>query len=182
MRYLLAALVLVTGCYGESVRPPREPRERPGPEGTDLAVDPEIHKLGATSVPSTFRTRPAAKTIEWAPISTEEGAAYAGGAVVVDRIFRDDADDLYGVRVRLKNKADKDLNLEYLIRFYSRSGVQLAASEGGVGASERWKPFTIESYKTAVVHDSARIGGADGFRLHIRTAGAAGDGSSEGKK
>ncbi len=181
MRYLIATLLALTGCYGESVRPPREPRESAGPEGTDLTVDPAVHRLGGTSSDSFTRLRPAAKTIDWEKTGTEEGAAYAGGAVVVDRVVREDADDLFGVRVRLKNTTDKPLDLEYLVRFHTRSGGRVAGYHGGVGVSEQWKAFTIEPYRTTVVDDFARVGGAEGFRLFVR-APAKGDGAPDSKK
>src|SRR5437762_13248024 len=102
MRYTLLALLLAAGCSNESIHPPDEWREEAGPEGTDVNIDPA--KLNnPTSELGTDRVRPIAKTIEWLPIGTEEGASYADESLVVERILRDDADNNYAVRVRLKN-------------------------------------------------------------------------------
>src|SRR5437773_9172588 len=102
MRYVLALVIAagIAGCTSESIRPGPEWREEAGPEGTEVNIDPA--KLdNPTSELGTDRVRPIAKTIEWLPIGTEEGATYCDEAVVVERILRDDAENNYAVRVRL---------------------------------------------------------------------------------
>src|SRR5687767_9379955 len=119
MRHALIALSAVAfiGCYGESIHPPDYPREEAGDEGTEVAIDPEILDQIQTAELGTDRTRGIAKTIEWTGISTEVGVTYHDDALTVDRILRDDADNQYGVRVRLKNSSKNVVKGEYLIRF-----------------------------------------------------------------
>ena len=172
MRYAIVALVFAVGCYGESIHPPGEPPREPGSEGTEVIIDPNLYDSIKTSELDTEKVRPIAKTIEWPGISTEAGATYRGDAVVVDHIFRDDSDNSYGVRVRVKNTTPQLLKLEYLIKFYSRDGARLAGWAGGIGATERWQGFVVEPLRHEVVTDSCKVIGAEGFRLFIRAKGA----------
>ncbi len=174
----LALVLLAAGCYGESVRAPDEPQDEPGPEGTEVTIDPRVYEI-RTSELGTDRTRPIAKTIEWPGISTQAGDAYHEGAVVVDHIFRDDSDDNYAVRVRLKNTTRNALKLEFLIRFYTRTGGQVLSYVGHAGAEERWSGVVVEPLRHAVVTDFARVHGAEGFRLFLRGTGSKLDGSPD---
>jgi len=185
MRHALWALVLLaggstlfaTGC-GESIHPPDEWAEEAGPEGTDVHIDPA--KLNnPTSELGTDRIRPIAKTIEWLPIGTEEGATYADEALIVDRILRDDADNNYAVRVRLKNTTKDVQKAKWIIRFYTRHGAQIAGYVGGIGSQEKWQGVVVEPFGYATISDFARVMGADGFRLYVKGAGGSADGSPD---
>jgi hypothetical protein len=173
MKYAGVALsaFLFAGCYGESVHPPDYPREQAGDEGTEVAIDPAFDDALRTSELGTDRTRGIAKTIEWTGISTEIGTTYQDDAVAVDRIFRDDADNQFGVRVRLKNSTKNVVKVDYLIRFYTRQGGQILGYAGAGGSEERWKAILLEPFGTAVAGDFARVLGAEGFRLFVRKAG-----------
>lgn len=186
MRYALAFLLIAAGastlvlggCGGESIHPPDEWREEPGPGGTELDLDPA--KLNnPTSELGTDRVRPIAKTIEWLPIGTEEGATYNDEALTVDRILRDDADNNYAVRVRLKNSTKDVQKVQWLIRFYNRHGAQIAGYVGGVGSGERWQGAVVEPFGYTTVSDFARVMGAEGFRLYVKGAGGSTDGSPD---
>lgn len=178
MRYALIALTAsaFVGCYGESVRPPDYPREEAGDEGTEVAIDPEILDRIQTAELGTDRVRGIAKTIEWTGISTEVGASYHDDALTVDQIFRDDADNQYGVRVRLKNSTKNVVKGEYLVRFYNRQGGQILGYNGVGGKDERWTGFVADPFGGAVVGDFARVMGAEGFRLFVRKAGSKDEG------
>jgi hypothetical protein len=177
MRYACLALLFVAGC-GDSIKPGDEWQQEAGNEGTTVEIDPAMLN-NPTSELGTDRTRGIAKTIEWLPISTEEGATYHDDAVVVDRILRDDAENNYGVRVRLKNTTKDVQKLQWLVRFYTRHGSQIAGYAGGVGAGEKWQGAMIDPFGYATVSDFARVMGADGFRLFVRGAGAKTDGSPD---
>ena len=178
MRHTLWALILLAGCGGDSIHPPDEWREEAGPEGTDVNIDPA--KLNnPTSELGTDRVRAIAKTIEWLPIGTEEGATYSDEALVVDRILRDDAENNYAVRVRLKNTSKEVQKAQWLIRFYNRQGAQISGYVGGIGAGERWQGVVLEPYGYATVSDFARVMGAEGFRLYVKGAGGSADGSPD---
>ncbi|HLY10979.1 MAG TPA: hypothetical protein VKW04_16885 [Planctomycetota bacterium] len=177
MRYAFLAVLFVAGC-GESIRPGDEWEQEAGSEGTTVHIDPAMLN-NPTSELGTDRTRGIAKTIEWMPISTEDGVTYGDDAVVVERILRDDADNNYGVRVRLKNTTKDVRKLQWLIRFYSRHGSQIAAYVGGIGTTEKWQGAVIEPYGYTTVSDFARVMGADGFRLFVKTAGSSADGTPD---
>jgi hypothetical protein len=177
MRYAFVALLFVAGC-GDSIRPGSEWPQQAGPEGTEVDIDPA--KLNnPTSELGTDRTRGIAKSIEWAPISTEEGSTYRDDAIVVDRILRDDAENNFAVRVRLKNTTKEVVKLQWLVRFYTRGGSQIGGYYCGMGASEKWQGAVIEPYGYATVSDFARIIGADGFRLYVKGSGSNQDGSPD---
>jgi hypothetical protein len=178
MRYALIALTAVAfiGCYGESVHPPPYPSEEAGPEGTEVAIDPEILDQVRTAELGTERVRGIAKTIEWTGISTEVGVTYHEDALTVDHIFRDDADNQYGVRVRLKNSSKNVVKGEYLIRFYTRQGGQILGYKGVGGGQERWTGIVFDPFGVAVADDFARVSGAEGFRLFLRKGGSKDEG------
>ncbi len=178
MRYAMFALVLVAGgCYGESVTAPEDPVDEPGPEGTEVEIDPAVYDNPRTAELDTEKLRPIAKTIEWPGISTEEGSTYLGDALVVDRISRDDSDGSYGIRVRLKNSTRQVVRGQWIVRFYTRQGGHLAGYVGGIGSQERWQGVVVEPFKTAVVTDFSRVIGAEGFRLFVKGgAGSNADG------
>jgi len=170
--------LLTAGCYGESVRPPDEIQDEAGPEGTEVKLDPKVYEI-QTSELGTNQTHPIAKTIEWAGISSQVGDSYHDEAVVLDHVYRDDSDNNYGVRVRLKNTTRNVLKLEFLIRFYTRSGGQVMSYVGHAGVEERWTGAVIEPLKYAVLTDFARVQGAEGFRLFLRGTGSKLDGSPD---
>ena len=172
MRYAIFALVFAVGCYGESVHPPDEPGVQPGPEGSEVVIDPNLYDGLRISELDTEKIRPIAKTIEWPGVSTDVGESYRNDAVVVDQIFRDDSDNNYGVRVRVKNTTKEILKLEYLIRFYNRDGARLASWVGGIGQQERWQGLVAEPLRHVLLTDFCKVMGAEGFRLSVRGAGA----------
>jgi hypothetical protein len=177
MRYATLALLFAAGC-GESIHPNDEWRQEAGSEGTTVHIDPAMLN-NPTSELGTDRTRGIAKTIEWVPISTEEGTTYGDDAIVVERILRDDAENNYGVRVRLKNTTKDVQKLQWLIRFYTRHGSQIAGYYGGLGATEKWQGAVIEPYGYTTVSDFARVMGADGFRFFVKSAGSNPDGTPD---
>jgi hypothetical protein len=169
----------VASCSGESIHPGKEWREEAGDEGTEVDIDPA--KLNnPTSELGTERVRGIAKTIEWLPIGTEEGATYCDDALVVDRILRDDAENNYGVRVRLKNTSKNVVKLKWILRFYTRQGAQIAGYAGGLGkGGEQWQGAVAEPFGYVTVSDFARVMGAEGFRLYITGAGGNADGTPD---
>ena len=186
MRHKILALFVLaggttlagTGCNSESIHPPGEWREEAGSEGTEVNIDPA--KLNnPTSELGTDRVRPIAKTIEWLPIGTEEGATYGDEKLTVDRILRDDAENNYAVRVRLKNATKDVVKVKWIVRFYNRQGAQIAGYAGGLGKDERWQGAVVEPYGYVTISDFARVMGAEGFRLYITGGGGSTDGTPD---
>ena len=70
----------------------------------------------------------------------------------MDRILRDDADNNYAVRVRLKNTT-KDV--------------------------QKWQGAVVDPFGYATISDFARVMGAEGFRLYVRGAAGSADGSPD---
>jgi len=171
--------LFASGCYGESVHAPDYPQDEPGPEGTDVQADPALYDKVITDELDTQRTRPIAKTIEWPGISTETGESYLGDALVVERILRDDSDNSYAIRIRLKNTSKQVVKAECLIRFFTQSGGQIASYVGGIGAQERWTGVVAEPFGVVTVTDFARVIGAEGFRLYVRGHGGKSDGKPD---
>jgi len=181
MKRALLALVPIfaLGCSGESVNSGDYPRDEAGDEGTDVAIPAETYEKPSISEFGTNRTRGIAKTIEWAGISTDEGTTYLGDAVAVDRIFREDAENFYAVRVRLKNTGKTPVKGEYLVRFYTRTGMRILGYIGVGGTEERWTGFHLEPFGSIVVNDFCRVSGAEGFRLAVRGAGSKDEGTPD---
>ena len=163
MRYAILALLFVAGC-GDSIRPGDEWAQQAGSEGTEIDIDPA--KLNnPTSELGTDRTRGI--------------ATYSDDAVVVDRILRDDADNNFGVRVRLKNTTKNVVKVQWLVRFYTRSGSQIGGYYCGLGSTEKWQGAVLDPFGYATVSDFARVIGADGFRLYVKGAGSKEDGTPD---
>ena len=180
MRALLALIpVLAVGCSGDSLSSGDYPRDEAGDEGTDVAIPAETYEKPSISEFGTNRVRGIAKTIEWPGISTDEGTSYLNDAVVVDRIFREDAENFYAVRVRLKNTGKTAVKGEYLVRFYTRQGERILGYIGVGGTEERWSGFHLEPFGSIVVNDFCRVSGAEGFRLAVRGAGSKTDGNPD---
>jgi hypothetical protein len=176
---LLTLGLFAAGCTGDSISSGDYPREEAGPEGTDVAIPAETYEKPSISEFGTHKTRGIAKTIEWPGISTDEGTSFLGDTVVVDRIFREDAENFYAVRVRLKNPTKTPVKGEYLVRFYTRQGERVLGYIGVGGQEERWTGFVIEPFGSVVVNDFCRVSGAEGFRLAVRGAGSKGDGTPD---
>lgn len=150
-----------------------------GSGGGELKVDQAVYDSVRTGEMGTEGTRGIAKTIEWQRTGTELGATYLGGAVAVDKILRDDAEDFYGVRVRLQNRRGEPQVLQWRIRFYSLKGEPLMGLNHD-GTDTVWRSSCIEPHEYVTVTDSCRLKGAVAFRLFVRAAGSEGEGSADG--
>ncbi len=153
-----------------------------GPQAPDLTTDDFTYQIQTseellevqTSELGTDKIHDRAKTIEWANISTDAGTRYLGGSILVDRVLRYDAANLYGVKVRLKNTTTEPLAFEYQVRFFDADGIWL------IGLRDPWKQIAIEPFRLRTLKASARRTGAVGFRVHIRAAGGDGNGDPDG--
>lgn len=182
MRYALFAAFLAAGCYGGSLGWEDYPLEDVSPEENPVEWDPALLDQFSTAEHGTEKMRPVSRTIDWPVMGPEQGkTTYAAGSVMVDRILRQEADNSYGVRVRLKNTTGDVKKLEYHVQFYTRSGERFHGTLGLSGTQDRWKPFVLDPYRTAEVADFCRVIGAEGFQLAVRAQGDTGDGSPQGK-
>jgi len=160
-RIAVALAVAAAGCRagGEEPPPPQ-------------LVDPAAYEHPHTSELDTHLLRDMAKTIEWQKIGPELGDTYLGGTVAVDRVLRDDAANFYGVRVRLANRKNEPLPIQWRVEFVS------AQEETRVGFTvlgpddEGWRGAVLDPLGTAAVTDTCRVKGAVGFRLFVRAPGS----------
>lgn len=145
-----------------------------------LLVDPTIYDHPHTSELGTHRTRGMSKTIEWQAIGTEEGATYMGGAVGVDRILRHDADNFFGVRVRLAARKNQAIPVEWRVAFYAADGLRLIGFNQLDEKDDGWRRAVLPPFGFAEVTDSCRVKGAIGFRLFVRAPGSKDEGVRDG--
>ncbi len=132
-------------------------------EKVDLSKD--LDALESGSDWGNDRSGIVSKTVEWSSVSTPAQASFLGRTVVIDQVRRDDADDFYGIRIRLGNRTATTVALEYLFRFYDSNGQALASLHEG------YRPVSLTPRGTDSVFDSARSRGAVGFRLFLRKRG-----------
>lgn len=106
--------------------------------------------------------------------SSSRGMTYLGKVLRVDEVLPQEADDTYGVKIRLRSETGSPLTAQYKIRFTSADGVMIRGQRRG------WTVFVIEPYRYAAINDSARVRGAVGFRLAVRRAGSDDSGAPDG--
>ena len=153
-----------------------------GPEAAPLTTDDFTYQIETsedllelrTSEIGTDKIHDRSKTVEWANISTDAGTRYLGGTIVIDRVLRYDAANLYGVKVRLKNTTAKPLAAEYQVRFFAADGTWL------IGLRDPWKRIALDPFRLRTLKASARRTGAVGFRLHLRAPGSDDSGEPDG--
>ncbi len=177
--YVWFAAVLAAGCGGGSALDDEYPTEQPSSTDTQFTVDPSIYENPHTSELGTNRTRGIAKTIDWQKTGTETGTAYCAGAAVVDQVLRDDAENFYGVRIRLKNTKSGAQAFQWRIYFFNIKGEAMLGFNHDEKEAPSWKSVHVDSLGYATVTDSCRLRGAVSFRLFVRQGGN-GDGMPDG--
>lgn len=150
-----------------------------GSTDLSLEVDPIIYEMPATRDHGTDRIRGLAKVIDWQNVSTLRGTTYAAGNVEVDAIWRDDAEDYHGVRIRLKSRTKAPVNVEWRIEFYAQNGERLIGLNDTLGEETVWSKASLEGLHYYTATNTCRIKGAVGFRLFLRAAGTTGDGAPD---
>lgn len=181
MRHLVWALLplLVPACGRRHLDIPDEPIEPAYSDGL-VDVDPSIYASMKTSELGTERTRGIAKTIEWQKSGTELGTTYCGGAVVVEKVLRDDAENFFGVRVRMENRRNEKHTLQWRLQFYNAKGEPLIGFIHNEVNEPVWKSIVLPPLGFETVTDSCRLKGAVAFRLFVRKGGANDDGLPDG--
>lgn len=169
--WVIPGLVIFASCVPAAPQsdtriPPEQQAARPAIEiKRDESMQPS---------PWDFPPEPnVAKTIDWYPMSTKEGSNYVGGSVVIDKIFRQDAEDIFTVDVRLKNNQEQSVSGEYRIEFFDQKGTRL------LGLKRDWEPFIVEPLGLKVVSNTSIVKGAVGFKVFIRAKGSTGEGEPE---
>lgn len=152
------------------------------PDPTPPDFDPMMYEGTEPYELDPGTTRPAAKTVDWPEGGSEEGETWLGGRIVLDAVFRHDADDFFGVRLRLKNRTEAGARIEWKIAFYDADGRRLIGLQDFNGDQEVFRPAALDPLDTLVISNASRLRGATTFRLFVRAGGAINAGLPDGEK
>ncbi len=177
----IAILAAIVGCRrkGDFAYDAYEQYDEPvGDYDPTMMIDPACYDMVKTSELGT-EWRGRAKSVDWQYGSIEEGTTYLGGTLKVDRILRNDADNLFDVSIRLRNTDSNPVKVEWKIALYSSDGTRIAGLTDWIGDKETWHNASIDARGFASVSNGARVKGASVFRLHVRRSGASDEGLPE---
>lgn len=166
---LAAAAVALSGCesgpedspYGEPI-----PVEATGDEAAAETTDVLLDRIEKVSDLGVSRLHDPSKTVAWREGSTGVGQTYLDGAVRVEHIVRQDADNHFGARVRLQNTSKDSVTFEWRITFSSEKGAPVGALDSD------WKSVQLERMGLTSVGTAASTRGAVGFTLEVRPPSA----------
>jgi len=163
---LFAALVFA-GCENapEYYIPP--PEAAPVHDGDSATTAELINRNLRTTDLGVGRLKDPAKTVGYAPGSTEPGEKLLDGALIVDHVTREDADNHFGVTVCLfNNREDAAASFEWRIAFFNDKSVQVTSLHPD------WKARSIDSKRWGCVSNSATVRGATRFKVEVRAPGS----------
>lgn len=162
----VAALVLA-GC-GSSPENYIDPESSaPAIESDSASTAELIDRNIRTTDLGVGRLKDPAKTVGYAPGSTEPGEKLLDGMIVVDQVTRQDADNHFGVTVCLfNNREDAATTVEWRIAFFNSKGAEVSSLNPG------WKTRCIDAKRWAAVSNSATVRGATTFKVEARAPGS----------
>lgn len=167
---LVLGLLVLAGCGSaaeESLIVTDEHAIAVTPEGEGATTAELLEKIERTSDLSVGRRRDPAKTVGYAQGSTAAGESFLDGAVWVDHVTREDADNHFGTTLRLfNNKSDGPVSFEWRIVFMNGKGAAVPSLRSD------WKPISVEAKRWASVANFATVRGAVTFRFEARPGGA----------
>ena len=152
----------------------REPEKKLSEPSTPIKSPEGLYEGVHSAELSIEKLRPESKTIEWRDISTREHTTFMSSSIEVDKIFRSDTDDLYGVRVRLRNLTGQHMHCEFKINFYDEKGNKL------ISVANDWTKVFVEAHDYETIYDYCKVKGAIGFILHLKKSGTNADGMQDG--
>lgn len=162
----VAALVLA-GCQNAPEDYVAAPEGAPAAEIDPASTAELINRNIKTTDLGVGRLKDSAKTVGFAAGSTERGDKMLDGALVVEHVAREDADNHFGVTVCVFNtRDDAAAAFEWRIAFFNDQGVEVTSLNQG------WKARSIESKRWGNVSNSATVRGASRFKLEVRAPGA----------
>jgi uncharacterized protein YcfL len=167
---LALGLLVLAGCGSspeESLVVSDYPAAAVSPEGDTATTAELLEKIERTSELGVGRRKDPAKTVGYAEGSTAAGESFLDGAVWVDHVTREDADNHFGVTLRLfNNKSDAPVTFEWRVAFLNAKGDAVPSLRSD------WKPVTIEAKRWVSVANFATVRGAVIFRFEARQGGA----------
>lgn len=164
---VLAAAVLA-GCQNtpENYIEPVQPTAPV--ESDDASMAELINRNLKTTEINVSRLKDPAKTVGYAAGSTEVGEKLLDGALVVEHVTRQDADNHFGVTVTVfNNRDDGSASFEWRIAFFNPQGVELSSLQ------REWKGKALGAKSWGTVSNSATVSGATTFKLEARPPQAA---------
>lgn len=156
---VLAASILA-GC-GSAPENYIEPEYAPATDGDSTSMAELLDNNVRTGDPNVSRLKDPAKTIGYAAGSTEIGERFLDGALIVDQVTRQDADNHFGVTVCLFNNRDDAAVFEWRIVFFNARGAE-------VKSLNDWKSKAIDTKRWGTVSNSASVRGAVTFKVEAR--------------
>lgn len=109
-----------------------------------------------------------AKTVGFASGSTEPGDKLLDGALIVDHVARQDADNHFGVTVTVfNNRDDAPALFQWRIAFFNAQGAEVASLDS------EWQGKALDAKRWGTVSNSAAVRGAVRFKLETRAPVAA---------
>lgn len=164
----LSALLIGGLSCKSAPRPPRG--DTPRPENLEIPKEMFDER---TFIRQREEEGKIAKTVEWIDVGSKEGMTYLQGKIIVDRVIRDDAEDIFGVRVRIRNLTAEPIECETEIRFFDiRNNRRLGLHDG-------WKSIHVKPLDFFSIENTSKTTGAVGFRLFIRLPGSAEEGAAD---
>lgn len=167
---LVLGLLILAGCGSSpegSLVVSDYPAAAATTEGEGATTAELLEKLERTSDLGLGRRQDPAKTVGYPEGSTAAGESFLDGAVWVDHVTREDADNHFGATLRLfNNKADGPVSFEWRIVFMEARGAGVSSLRPD------WKPITIEAKRWASVANFATVRGAVAFKFEARQGGA----------
>jgi hypothetical protein len=155
------AASLLTGC-GSAPEDYIEPESPPAAEGDSTSMAELLDQNVRTGDPGVSRLKDPAKTIGYAPGSTEIGEKLLDDALIVDQITRQDADNHFGVTVCLfNNRDDAAAVFEWRIVFFNAQGAE-------VKSLNDWKSKALDAKRWGTISNSAAVRGAVTFKVEAR--------------
>lgn len=160
---LAFAVIALAGCHSV----PENYIETRAPEPVVAADSASMSELINRNLKTTElgvgRLKDPAKTVGYGPGSTEPGEKLLDGAVVVEHVTRQDADNHFGATIRiLNNRDDAPAVFEWRIFFFNAQGAEVASLES------EWKGKALDAKRWGTVSNSAAVRGATTFKLEVR--------------
>ena len=168
-RFAPAAAALLLAACGSAPEDQIETTSttRIEPVDSDVSTPELLNRSVKSSDLGVSRLKDPAKTVGYAGGSSELGERYLDGNLVLDRVGRQDADNLFCVTLGLfNNREDAASTFEWRILFYNDQGTECASLQPD------WKSCSIDFKRWGSVSNAATVRGATRFRLQVRAAGS----------
>ena len=158
------AVAVLAGCSSTPENQIEAPASPPAPEADTASMAELINRNLKTTNLDVGNLKDPAKTVGYAPGSTGVGDKLFDGALIVEHVARQDADNHFGATlILLNNRDDAPAVFQWRLAFYNAQGGEVASLQS------EWKGKAIGPKSWGVVSNSAAVRGAVTFKLEVRT-------------